>query len=161
MAHPLEFSPDHNVKLTFNNLRDYSTVTNNSEKGSPSASVGPVEVCVIKTNKTKSKKGTVYYHLTAEDITGQENKIIIWQDDWERWKEEFLVGNLLRLRLQAPSNGFFTFSLESNQHKPNRRGKNTSDKKDDFRVAIMKKGCLLYTSPSPRDRTRSRMPSSA
>jgi len=145
LAHPLEFSPDHNVKLTFNNLRDYSTVTNNSEKGSPSASVGPVEVCVIKTNKTKSKKGTVYYHLTAEDITGQENKIIIWQDDWERWKEEFLVGNLLRLRLQAPSNGFFTFSLESNQHKPNRRGKNTSDKKDDFRVAIMKKGVIDNT----------------
>ena len=25
----------------------------------------------------------------------------------------------------------------------------------------IKKGCLLYTSPSPRDRTRSRMPSSA
>ena len=25
----------------------------------------------------------------------------------------------------------------------------------------MWKGCLLYTSPSPRDRTRSRMPSSA
>ena len=24
-----------------------------------------------------------------------------------------------------------------------------------------RKGCLLYTSPSPRDRTRSRMPSSA
>ena len=27
--------------------------------------------------------------------------------------------------------------------------------------AGMSKGCLLYTSPSPRDRTRSRMPSSA
>ena len=26
---------------------------------------------------------------------------------------------------------------------------------------IFTKGCLLYTSPSPRDRTRSRMPSSA
>ena len=26
---------------------------------------------------------------------------------------------------------------------------------------ILVKGCLLYTSPSPRDRTRSRMPSSA
>ena len=26
---------------------------------------------------------------------------------------------------------------------------------------IMNKACLLYTSPSPRDRTRSRMPSSA
>ena len=29
---------------------------------------------------------------------------------------------------------------------------------DDFKLT---KGCLLYTSPSPRDRTRSRMPSSA
>ena len=28
-------------------------------------------------------------------------------------------------------------------------------------VASMSGGCLLYTSPSPRDRTRSRMPSSA
>ena len=28
-------------------------------------------------------------------------------------------------------------------------------------LEIMFKGCLLYTSPSPRDRTRSRMPSSA
>ena len=27
--------------------------------------------------------------------------------------------------------------------------------------AILVVGCLLYTSPSPRDRTRSRMPSSA
>ena len=27
--------------------------------------------------------------------------------------------------------------------------------------AIILSGCLLYTSPSPRDRTRSRMPSSA
>ena len=28
-------------------------------------------------------------------------------------------------------------------------------------VIVPRKGCLLYTSPSPRDRTRSRMPSSA
>ena len=34
----------------------------------------------------------------------------------------------------------------------------------DFRMAVVKGmtgDCLLYTSPSPRDRTRSRMPSSA
>ena len=28
-------------------------------------------------------------------------------------------------------------------------------------AAMLGGGCLLYTSPSPRDRTRSRMPSSA
>ena len=31
----------------------------------------------------------------------------------------------------------------------------------DLRASIRRHGCLLYTSPSPRDRTRSRMPSSA
>ena len=30
-----------------------------------------------------------------------------------------------------------------------------------FRAYAARQGCLLYTSPSPRDRTRSRMPSSA
>ena len=29
------------------------------------------------------------------------------------------------------------------------------------RLRVCKSACLLYTSPSPRDRTRSRMPSSA
>ena len=34
---------------------------------------------------------------------------------------------------------------------------------DNIRAAFIgiNRGCLLYTSPSPRDRTRSRMPSSA
>ena len=32
---------------------------------------------------------------------------------------------------------------------------------DEFRFLRRRYGCLLYTSPSPRDRTRSRMPSSA
>ena len=30
-----------------------------------------------------------------------------------------------------------------------------------FKDFVKNDGCLLYTSPSPRDRTRSRMPSSA
>ena len=32
---------------------------------------------------------------------------------------------------------------------------------DDFQLTIQAMGCLLYTSPSPRDKCRSRMPSSA
>jgi len=34
-------------------------------------------------------------------------------------------------------------------------------KADNSRFVKVDRGCLLYTSPSPRDRTRSRMPSSA
>ena len=37
----------------------------------------------------------------------------------------------------------------------------TSFGKAILRLGVPVKGCLLYTSPSPRDRTRSRMPSSA
>ena len=33
--------------------------------------------------------------------------------------------------------------------------------KNDMMIPKLDKICLLYTSPSPRDRTRSRMPSSA
>ena len=32
---------------------------------------------------------------------------------------------------------------------------------DTYTLSLQASGCLLYTSPSPRDRTRSRMPSSA
>ena len=32
---------------------------------------------------------------------------------------------------------------------------------DSLGIGTFRTGCLLYTSPSPRDRTRSRMPSSA
>ena len=32
---------------------------------------------------------------------------------------------------------------------------------DEKGIAVLYSNCLLYTSPSPRDRTRSRMPSSA
>ena len=35
------------------------------------------------------------------------------------------------------------------------------DRHETLRSALRPDGCLLYTSPSPRDRTRSRMPSSA
>ena len=36
-----------------------------------------------------------------------------------------------------------------------------SDEELDGKGEELHEGCLLYTSPSPRDRTRSRMPSSA
>ena len=42
---------------------------------------------------------------------------------------------------------------------PNSREELSVDSKS--KLVLSNKSCLLYTSPSPRDRTRSRMPSSA
>ena len=36
-----------------------------------------------------------------------------------------------------------------------------AENRDESRLMVLDRNCLLYTSPSPRDRTRSRMPSSA
>ena len=44
--------------------------------------------------------------------------------------------------------------LDKNQTKPTEEEINT-------KIAVLKNACLLYTSPSPRDRQKSRMPSSA
>ena len=44
---------------------------------------------------------------------------------------------------------------------PQRRVKESVFEKLDGGTSVSHYGCLLYTSPSPRDRTRSRMPSSA
>ena len=60
------------------------------------------------------------------------------------------IDNLWIKIREATINGQFGESSKVSTAKPNR---NASD--NNFKV------CLLYTSPSPRDRTRSRMPSSA
>ena len=39
--------------------------------------------------------------------------------------------------------------------------KNTAIRWQDYRINIVDTPCLLYTSPSPRDKRQSRMPSSA
>ena len=48
-------------------------------------------------------------------------------------------------------------NIEGYQFKPGFKGMATDTASDQ----TMFKGCLLYTSPSPRDRQKSRMPSSA
>jgi len=140
--HDLERSLDYRGNLTFADL-----------KNSIDAAVGPVELRVKKVVKTQSKKRKefTYYQVLAEDVTGQENRINVWPDDWEWWhtefgweevdgKSKFTAGNLLRVRLQPPTGGFNTFTLESNQVGKWRSQKRYHDKADDPRVFVMQKG---------------------
>ena len=126
--HELEKSTDYVGNLTFEIL-----------KNSINVSAGPVELQVKKVTKSKSKKGTEYHQIVAEDVTGQQNRIYIWQDDWALWSEEFTVGNLLRVRLQPPSGGFNTFMMENNYVGFNRWKKKYPNKKDDPRVVVMQR----------------------
>jgi|694.fasta_scaffold76140_2 DNA polymerase III alpha subunit len=128
--HELERSPDYKGNLTFDAIRS-----------NHDGSSGPVELKIKKVEEKTSKKGSSYWQIAAEDVTGQENKINIWADDWNRWSKEFVKGNLLRVRLQPPNGGFPTFLLESNQGSGRFRfQKKYHDKEDDPRVIIMRFG---------------------
>ena len=138
--HELERSLDYRGNLTFDVL-----------KNSIDSSSGPVELKVKKATKIKSKKGNEYWQVIAEDVTGHENKINVWPDDWAWWKLEFglddsgekpkfTAGNLLRVRLQPPTGGFNTFLMESNQVGKWRGQKRYHNKDDDPRVIVMRPG---------------------
>lgn len=126
--HELEKSPDYRGNLTFNEL-----------KNQVDCQVAPVELKVIKINEKTSKKGAKFYQVVAEDATGQEGKINVWQDDMQIWHQEFSEGNLLRVRLQPPSNGFPTYLLESNSLPNARYKKKYTSKQDDPRVFMMRR----------------------
>ena len=64
------------------------------------------------------------------------------------------------------NSGWYVVSQQSASQEINRPGAEFSESRDADLTSIVGDEseyelCLLYTSPSPRDRTRSRMPSSA
>ena len=76
-----------------------------------------------------------YYYLKLKENFFDSDSIVLLED----MKDGILYSNiLLKLYLKSLKNGG---KLQLDEHIPYT--------------------CLLYTSPSPRDRTRSRMPSSA
>ena len=74
----------------------------------------------------------------------------------KRWLEGYYVGESVR-------NGVEVWEGLSHQDKSKfwKCEKEKEDKKRCAKMPRLSLACLLYTSPSPRDRTRSRMPSSA
>lgn len=127
--HELERSPDYTGNKTFSDCKNVAE-----------GAAYPVEMKVKKTVEAKSRKGHSYRQVIAEDATGAEAKINVWSDDWSRWQSEFKVGNLLRVRLQPPSGGFNTYTLESNQQGKFRGRLRYRDKDDDPRIFVMKPG---------------------
>lgn len=118
-------SPDYQGGLTFDQLEP------------DSGDNLPVEIEVLSCTKKKGKK-TEYYQLKAEDANGDEGTINVWKDDYANFQNEIIPGNLLRIRLSAPSNGFKTYTIASNGPR-NFYKKNTVNKEDDYRIMVLRK----------------------
>ena len=62
---------------------------------------------------------------------------------------------------QVKLSGFGNFDLRDKRQRPGRNPKTGEEIPISARRVVTFKACLLYTSPSPRDLSTSRMPSSA
>jgi hypothetical protein len=105
-----------------------------------------VDVKVLKIESKRGPKKT-YWSMTAEDSCSCIGYIIIWENDYERWKEEFSVGNLIRIRLKPPTPGYSTYGLDSlpplNRFKYDNR--HSLKKEDDYRVMVWKSHLAQHT----------------
>jgi DNA polymerase III alpha subunit len=71
----------------------------------------PIEILVVDWNlrEWKNKKGHNYM-VFVEDANGEKQKITVWPDDWERFKNEFKQGALLRMKVNPPTKFGYTLS---------------------------------------------------
>ena len=94
------------------------------------------------------------YQMTATDAPSGKKKNL-------KWLYFTVAATVLLLLILSPfSEEEKTDLLASNDQSP-KVEHSAKDKENERIKANSKETCLLYTSPSPRDRTRSRMPSSA
>lgn len=126
-VHELEESPDYlgHTLEWFNHETEKSLVA-------------PVEVKILSIMRKDFKSGKGHsFTIKAEDSNGAELFVTFWSDDYERFKEELVVGNLVRMRIKPPV-GNFNYSFDAPQ-KHLRWKLLPKNKDEDCRIYLMKK----------------------
>ncbi len=131
--HFIEYSPDYEGGMTFQAFEE--------DEGLMTTCV-ECQICTIPQRKI-SKKENPYYKMDVEDSNGTQNSVIIWENDYERFQEEFDYwesdtrrGSLLKIRLERPNPPYTTFKFDS-PPKVLRHKVITSEKKFDVRLKVM------------------------
>jgi hypothetical protein len=134
-VHEMEYSSDYEGGRNLDRFND---------ENQAGTAVMAVE-CVVKraVQEKKSKSNNVYYSIGIEDENNKFGTVIIWQEDYERFKEELSYwdeakkrGHFLLMRLERPSGGFKTYKFDS-PPKAIRHKHVPKDKKDDARLTVM------------------------
>jgi DNA polymerase III alpha subunit len=95
----------------------------------------PIEIQILAVRKRTSKKGVEFYSVDVEDANGKKMTVNVWQDDYTRFREELVVGNLLSIWVNGPSGGFNTLTFQS---VPRNKRKSWPPKEDDPRLVVRK-----------------------
>ena len=99
--------------------------------------IGPIEGQIIEDKEVTSKKGTKYHILKMIDANWETRYVQVWMDDYERFKNDFAVGSLVRLQVSPPDARFpgAKFTLKSY---PKWQQHTMPSKANDVRVVVLK-----------------------
>lgn len=123
--HPLQSSPACQHKL-FEAFEEDDTLLSAS-----------VEVMIIEEPKkiqAKKRENFFYYTVLVEDADWKRNKVTFWSNDYERFKEELTVGNLVRMQVQPPNQKTRNYTFLSYP-----RYAKLPEKEHDARLLVMEK----------------------
>ena len=107
------------------------------------------------TQATSANQPKLVEDFTVTQFTAINQPTLV--DDAGTWKLDFDTNDYMEGL--KPQSGDFTYVFTGLVTGDRTGARRLLDVTSNFK--ILTSGCLLYTSPSPRDRTRSRMPSSA
>ncbi len=94
---------------------------------------------VIQSNRemtSKKNKDNKYRQIELLDINWEKYPVIIWGDDYERWRGELKVGALVRLSL-TPPNPMFSGEKYAMESYPKWKPHLKPEKERDFRVILL------------------------
>ena len=99
--------------------------------------IGPVEG-IIQANRelTSRKNKNKYRQIELLDANWEKYPIIVWNDDYDRWKSELKVGALVRLMVMAP-NPIFSGQKYTLESYPKWKPHLKPEKERDFRVILL------------------------
>jgi DNA polymerase III alpha subunit len=95
---------------------------------------GVIQIQVLAVKKKTSKRGTDFYSMEVEDANGKKVFVNVWKDDYLRFKDRFVSGELLSIKVTPPTGGFSTFTFCSI---PRYKRKEIPDKECDQRCIVL------------------------
>lgn len=128
-VHELEESPDYEGFTIdkYNNELDQGNET-------------CIEVKILKFEKKDFKSGKGFaFNVYVEDADGKLAMVKFWSDDYERFQDEIVVGNLIRMRVKPPIGNYSSYSFYAPQ-KHLRWKEIPKDKAEDCRLVVLEKG---------------------
>jgi len=95
------------------------------------------EICEVNVKSFKNKKGK-FVTINLVDDNFEMGRITIWEEDYERFKEELKKGNLISIQVCPPSGGYSSYTFKSPpKHK---RYELPKEKKMDYRLMLLETG---------------------